>query len=248
MTAQIKAELLKVRSTRTTVGLLAGMTVLTLLIVILSGLLSHPDALASQRDQLNLFGNGGVALIFSSLAGVLLITSEYRYGTIHPTLLFTPRRRRVLTAKLTAGLLAGLAFGAAAIALALGIGSLMLAARGIPSALHGRQIALLIGGGLAGIALRGALGVGLGALVRNLAAAIAAALAWIALIEGIAGQLLGSGLARWLPFYASQALDRTNISAATRLLPQWEGGVVLLGYAAAFAAAAVITTLKRDVT
>jgi hypothetical protein len=38
---------------------------------------------------------------------LLLITSEYRYGTIHATLLFTPHRRRVLTAKLTAGLLAG---------------------------------------------------------------------------------------------------------------------------------------------
>ena len=154
MTAQVKAELLKVRSTRTTAGLLAGMILLTLLIVILSGLLTRADGLASERDQLSLFGNGGVALIFSSLAGVLLITSEYRYGTIHPTLLSTPRRWRVLSAKVTAGLLAGLAFGAAAVGLALGIGSLILTARGIPPALHGGQIALLIVGGLAGVARR----------------------------------------------------------------------------------------------
>jgi ABC-2 type transport system permease protein len=79
-------------------------------------------------------------------------------------------------------------------------------------------------------------------------AAVGAALAWIALIEGIAGQLLGSGLARWLPFYASQALGRSNMSAATRLLPQWGGAVVLLVYAAVIAAAAVVTTLRRDVT
>jgi AcrR family transcriptional regulator len=66
--------------------------------------------------------------------------------------------------------------------------------------------------------------VGLGALIRNLVGAVAVALAWIALIEGIAGQIIGSGLARWLPFYASEALDRTNIGGATRLLPEWAGG------------------------
>ena len=84
--------------------------------------------------------------------------------------------------------------------------------------------------------------------MRNVVAAVAAALAWVALVEGIAGQLLGAGLARWLPFYASEALDRANLTTATRLLPPWGGGLVLLGYAAAFAGAAVLTTLNRDVT
>jgi energy-coupling factor transporter ATP-binding protein EcfA2 len=92
------------------------------------------------------------------------------------------------------------------------------------------------------------IGVGLGALTRNLAGAIVVALAWIALIEGIASQLLGSGLARWLPFAASEALDRADLFTASRLLPQRGGGLVLLGYAAIFAGAAVITTLNRDVT
>ena len=90
MIPQVRAELLKVRSTRTTLGLVVGMLLLALLIVLLSGLLTHPDGLASEEDQLNLVATGGVALIFSALAGVLLVTSEYRYGTIHPTLLFTP--------------------------------------------------------------------------------------------------------------------------------------------------------------
>lgn len=244
MTAQIKAELLKVRSTRTTVGLLVGMIALTLLTVILSGLLSHPDALASQRDQLDLFGNGGVALIFSSLAGVLLITSEYRYGTIHPSLLLTPRRWRVLTAKLTAGLLAGLAFGAAAIALALGIGSLILAARGIPPALHERQVALLIAGGLAGVALRGALGVGLGAIVRNQVAAVIALLAWDFVINGLLFGLAPS-VGRFMPTLAANALMGLK---TPHLLPPAAGGAVLALWTLILALAGLALTQRRDVT
>ncbi len=67
------------------------------------------------------------------------------------------------------------------------------------------------------------------------------------MIEGIVGQLVGSGLARWLPFYASEALDKANVTG-TQLLPQWGGGLVLLAYVAIFAGAAIVTTLRRDVT
>jgi ABC-2 type transport system permease protein len=244
VTAQVKAELLKIRSTRTTAGLLAGMVLLTLLIVILSGLLAHPDVLASQRDQLSLLGNGGVALIFSGLAGLLLITSEYRYGTIHTTFLFTPHRWRVLSAKLTAGLLAGLGFGIAAIALALGIGSLILAARGIPSALHAGQIALLIGGGLAGVALRGALGVGLGAIVRNQVAAVICLLAWDFVINGLLIGLAPS-VGRFMPTLAANSLMGLK---TPHLLPPAAGGAVLLAWTLTIAVAGLALTQRRDVT
>src|ERR1700721_345095 len=111
MTAQIRAELLKIRSTRTTIGLLLGMVALILLFTLLTGLISHPSGLMGKENQRQLLSLGSLAGVFSALAGVLLVTSEYRYGTIRPTILFNPARSQVLTAKVVVGALAGLAFG-----------------------------------------------------------------------------------------------------------------------------------------
>jgi ABC-2 type transport system permease protein len=244
MMAQIKAELLKVRSTRTTSGLVAGMIALTVLVVVLSGLLTHAEDLASKKDQLSLFAPGGLALIFSGLAGVLLVTSEYRYGTIHPTFVFTPRRGRVLWAKLTAGVLTGLVFGVASLGLALGIGSLILSARGIPSALDGGEITLLVLGGLAAIALRGAFGVGLGAIVRNQVAAVIGLLAWDFVVNGLLFGLAPS-VGRFMPTTAADAL--MGLKTAHLLSPA-AGGAVLLGWTLALALAGIALTQRRDVT
>jgi ABC-2 type transport system permease protein len=242
--AQIRAELLKVRSTRTTLGLVLGMIGLILLIVILTGLLTHAENLTLKNDQLGLFATGGISLIFSSLAGVLLITSEYRHGTIHPTFLFTPRRSTVLSAKLTAGLLAGLVFGVAGVGLAFGVGSLILSARGIPSALSGGDVALVVLGGLAGIALRGAFGVGLGAILRNQVAAVIALLAWDFVLNGLLFGLAPS-VGRFMPTTAADSLMGLE---TPHLLPPAAGAAVLVGWTLLLALAGLALILRRDVT
>ena len=73
MIAQIRAELLKVRSTRTTLGLMLGMIALILLFALLTGLLSKASGLSSSEDQRQLLSLGSVAGLFSALAGVLLV-------------------------------------------------------------------------------------------------------------------------------------------------------------------------------
>jgi ABC-2 type transport system permease protein len=244
MITQFKAELLKVRSTRTTVGLVLGMIALTVLIVVLSGLLSHKDGLSSTKDQLGLMSTGGIALVFSALAGVLLITGEYRYGTIHPTFVFTPRRGRVLSAKLAAGLLTGLVFGVVGVGLAVGISSLILSARGIPSALSSGQITLLVLGGLAAIALRGAIGVGLGAILRNQVAAVIGLLAWDFVVSSLLFGLAPS-VGRFMPTTAANALMGLKTE---HLLSPAAGGAVLVGWTAALAVAGLVLIRRRDVT
>jgi hypothetical protein len=59
------------------------------------------------------------------------ITAEIRHGTIRPTFLATPRRERVLAAKLAAAALIGVAVGLLAEGLTAVIEAAGLAARGI---------------------------------------------------------------------------------------------------------------------
>jgi ABC-2 type transport system permease protein len=213
-----------------------------------SGLVVSGGNVHDPAVQTTALAHVGLAAIFTLVFGILAVAGEYRHGTVTDSYLSFPDRGRLATAKLAVYALFGAAAGLVCALAALGATAAWWAAKGGALHLSAADTWRTLGGGVAANIAFAAIGVGLGALIRNLAAAIVIALAWIALIEGIAGQLLGSGLARWLPFYASEALDRSDIFGAHRLLPQWGGGLVLLGYAAAFTVAAVVTTLKRDVT
>jgi ABC-2 type transport system permease protein len=243
MIAQAKAELLKIRSTRTTLGLIAAMLALLLLLVLLTGLLSKTGVLAGKDTQRNLLGLGGVAGIFAALAGVLVVTGEYRHGTIRPTFLFTPRRPRVLGAKLAASMVTGLAFGLVAEAIGFAVGAVILASRGVPFALSVGESTQLVVGTIVGVVLWGGLGVGLGAILRNQVAAVIALLAWAFVIENLVFGLAPS-VGRYGPEQAATAL--TGLTTRHLLSPV-AGGAVLIAWVAALVAAGVVLTIRRDV-
>ena len=92
MRQQMRSELVKLRSTKTNLGLLIGMVGLVLLIVIITGAAVTPAELAKDEHQRALFGLGLAGGFIASLIGVMSITSEFRHGTIRPTFVFTPRR------------------------------------------------------------------------------------------------------------------------------------------------------------
>ena len=93
--------------------------------------------------------------------------------------------------------------------------------------------------------MHGALGVAAGALIRNQAAAIVIALAWIMVIEGLFVGLLPE-LGRWLPGGAASALTSSSVKAG-ELLPMWAAGLVLGAYAIGFSVAGSLTVVERDV-
>lgn len=242
----IRSEFRKLTTVRAPWLLLAAGPLIT--VAGISGLVASGGHLHDPAMQSKAFSHVGLAAIFTLVFGTLAVAGEYRHGTIIDTYLSFPGRRAVIAAKLAVYGLVGAAAGLVSSVTAVVVTAAWWASKGASFQLSTADTWRTLGGGLAANVAFAAIGVGLGAVIRNLVAAVAAALAWIALAEGIVGQLLGAGLARWLPFYASESLDRANLTTATGLLPQWGGGLVLLGYAAIFAVAGVLTTLNRDVT
>lgn len=244
MIAQTKAELLKIRSTRTTLGLVLGMVALVVLFGLLTGLLTKTGQLADKDNQRALLDIGSLAGLFSALAGILLVTSEYRYGTIRPTFLFTPRRSGVVTAKLIAGVLAGLALATIALALSAAITYICLSARGIAFVLSTGDVLLVVLGTVAAVALWGALGVGIGFIVCNQVGSIIGLLAWGFIVDSLLYVFVPS-VGRFTPGKAQDALAGIT---AKHLLSPAAGGAVLIAWTAALALAGIALTARRDVT
>jgi ABC-2 type transport system permease protein len=243
MTAQIRAELLKLRSTRTTIALILGLAALILLFTLLTGLLSHPSGLTGKQNQRQLLALSSLAGVFAALAGVLLVTSEYRYGTIRPTILFNPTRSHVLAAKVVVGMLAGLAFGILSEAIGWAIGYAILDARGITIVLTSSDVLLLTLGGPAGAALWGAIGAGLGAIIHNQVGAIITLLAWGLVVDNLLFGLVPS-VGRFTPTRASDALMglRTH-----HLLSPGAGAGALIAWTAVLAVAGLALSTRRDI-
>jgi ABC-2 type transport system permease protein len=245
--AQLRSELRKLASTRTTAGLLVGMVALILLGVIAGGLGSESD-LRLPVDQRELIGNGAFAAVFAALVGVMAMTGEFRHGTIRATFVFTPARTLVVTAKVLASILVGGGLGALGAALALGTGVAVIRARGFDVLVDAGDVRRLLLGTLVMSAFWAALGVGLGALVRSQVVAIVGMFVWVLVAEVLLFRYL-PGVGRFAPGAAGTAMTGTTVGdSSAHLLSAPVGGAVLATYAAAFVLAGMLVTSRRDVT
>ena len=263
MGSLIAAEFFKIRSTRLWWGLLLGAVLFTAFgagftagfagIEGGTGPGGEPlPAVDSPALLRSAYGSGfSGAYIFALILGVTGMTGEYRYMTITPTFLGAPRRHPVVLAKLAAHLLAGLVYGLVCALVAIAVagviivffkdGSLGLTAEGVPRA---------IGLSIVAVSLWTLLGIGLGTLIKNQIAAILTGVLIAFLIEPLLGALFSSldwEVGKFLPTSASTALV-SGFSGGAALLDWWAGGLVLLGYAALFAALGVALSVRRDIT
>ncbi len=241
MLALMGNELYKLRTIRTPWILL--IIELGLVVLGVSGYATHGIAPNDPQVTRQMLAHAGILSLVSLILGVNAVAAEYRHKTITDTYLAVPRRSRVIAAKLVAYTGVGLLFGIASAAVALGSAVAWSAIKDVPLSLAGDDAWRTLAGAILWNGLFAAVGVSLGALVPNLATAVGVALAWILIVEGLVGQLLGD-YGRWLPMASGRALG--NLPGD--VLPQATGGLVLAGYAVMLAIIAAATSMRRDVT
>lgn len=233
------AEWRKLTTTRTIYLLLMGVAALAVVTVMDPGYEAAEFAKPFHEHTFVLF-TSLLSRILIFVLGVRVVTDEFRHGTIVPSLLSSPRRGRLLTAKALVAAGAGAVLGAVA-------WGAMTGAAAVAASSEGATLALDAGTwrSLGGMTFAGAgwalVGLGLGAIVRSQVVAIVGGLIWLMGLEdglrGWFGDLVG-----YLPGQAGLALT-TSPTARGALV----AAAILAGYAAV-ALAGGARALRRDVS
>jgi ABC-2 type transport system permease protein len=245
MIGLIRAEVLKQRSTRTLLAVFAGMVVLVALVVGMHLLAPAAESLRDRDAQMKVFEVGTtIGALFAALLGALVVTAEFRYGTIRPTFVITPRRWPVIASKLLVAALLGVGFGLLAEGLMIGSAAWAFSARDVVSQITGSDYQRLLLGGAAAGALWAIIGVGVGNLVRNQAGSLVALFAWVFVVENLLRGFV-PGFARFMP--GSSALSLAGQTGG-RLLAPLVGGLALVAYAVVVGAAGWVAMMRRDVS
>ena len=249
MNRLVRTEMLKQRTTRTLLGGIATAPIVAGLvtIAILDAAGKHGNDPLSADNLVQVLGAPASAItLIAILLGVFGTTGEYRHQTITTTFLASPRRRDVVIAKLAAYSITGAEMAVLSLTVSTAIAVPWLHSSGVDIHVGGDTIrvaaALVVS-----TALHAALGVSIGALIRNQTAAATAVVAWMLAAEGLIGDLLGRhDFARWFPAAAGRALVHVGPTGDNLSSPV--AAAAFSAYVVVLAAAGTRITIRRDIT
>ena len=245
MRALLRAELVKLATTRTAIGLVAGGAAVAALGAVSTIMSGQPAELDRPLQDQTFFLLASINLsLFAVVLGIRGFTDEFRHGLIVPTLLVTPSRVRVVAAKTILVAAAGAALAAVAQVVMLAVAIPLLQGKGVEPTLEPADLAAM-GGLIAASALWASIGVAVGAIVRHQVAAVVGALLWVLLVENLGAGALGEA-SRYLPGQAGHGL--ATASQAGTLLAPAVGALVLGAYALLAVAVAAVRLTRSDIT
>lgn len=222
MIHQMRSEWIKFRTVRSTVVLMVLAVVLAVGVAVLAGFLVDStmridDALAGVQ----------VASLLILVLGVQIVGQEYRFATIRPTFSATPRRGRVILAKLVVLCVVTTVASVALMALSVLSAWLVTRFQDVRLVLSGPGVGRVVIGTVVVLVIHAILGFGVGCIVRQPIAGIVIVLVWVTVIEGILIGLLPEAV-KWFPI-----AGMTNVNALVLQRDRGPDAVELLGPVAA---------------
>ena len=240
MKAQFISELRKVRTTRTALLLTIGVVGICILAAVSVNGQSAAEFAKPLREQ-QYFFLATFSKVLLVILGIRLVTDEFRFGTALPTFTMTPRRGRVMAAKIGVAAVTGLVISSIAYAALFATAGFIHSSNGYALDLGGQEFELIAGGILAGM-LWTVVGIGVGAIVRNQVTAITGSLIWLMAAE----QIVGSKLGRLGDFTPSSSGFGMVLADTTALELMSAGAMV--GWTVGFALLGAWIIGSRDVT
>lgn len=247
----LASELLKLRTIRGTYVML-GLTVL-LAAVATAGFVGAGAVDAGESDRaLRLAQAVGFGTLFATVVGILIVTSEYRHGTITTTFLGEPRRPRVLASKLGAAAIAGLVFALAGLVASALVALPWLSSRGDSLPLDGQALET-VGRVVLAYVLTALVAAAVGAVVHSQVGALVGWFVWILVVESlitvVSGLLLTEfgepdPISKFLPGSALGGI--LGGEGEEFLLDAGWAALLALGYAIALSALGALSMSRRD--
>lgn len=213
----------------------------------------------------NIFTSGQFfGLLFIVVLGALVVTNEFHHQTATTTFLATPRRSRVVGAKLVAAVALAGAFWGVTTVVNLAVGSIFFAVEDYPIPLTEWPVARAVIMNLLAYVVWAVLGVGLGALIRSQLGATITGAAFYMLSYPIAFTFFGvvrtfiikedwvmNGIVL-VPGVASQIMIAPEPIPigfdGSPGPPWWTGALVLIGYGIVAGVVGTLMLRRRDIS
>jgi ABC-type transport system involved in multi-copper enzyme maturation permease subunit len=250
----IRAEFRKLLTTQVWLWMLLLCIALTALVVV-ANIAGEPSdlVLATHVRDVMVSATSSFTYVPIFVLGALAVTTEYRYQTITPTVLATPSRWALITAKLITYAIVGALYALVCLAIQLAMALPWLSGRNIHVSLSNQKGALLAT--FAVLALFALVGLGAGALLRNQIVAVSVGTIFILILARLVVIIPGvKYIYPYLPTGAVDSIivdphDTTNrVINHVHLISAGAGIAVLVVWGLGMAILGAGITMNRDIT
>ena len=246
----VRAEFLKLRTTQVWFWMLIAAVAVTVLLVVSQ--LAPSDNVHDYGTAVDSLTVSGSAYVVVFVLGVLGVTTEFRYQTITPTVLVTPSRWALITAKMITYAIVGAVYALICVVVELAVALPWLSSKGFDLSLTSDHVPRALLGVFAAVALFGIVGLGAGAFLRNQIVAVSVGVIFLLVINNL---LLAIPVVKHVfPYTPVGAVDALFVVTGSRdangvtLLSGGGGVLVLLLWALVPAVLGAALTMNRDIT